>query len=226
MIDKIKKNLYRLSYSKGKIDFLSAPWLNGWVNNREAGDLRHHRAHYDVVAMNKMHTKLLIRNFFSQIYIEKDITIMISKFSDFIEIVKWDEASGTYVPYWHISQHPKQTTGIHDDVIKWKHFPRYWPSVRRIHRSPVNSPHKGQRRGALIFSDLRLNKRLSNSREAGDLRRHRAHYDVIIVWPMTFFIRLRSHVIVLQRFNVSSATKLCDSDEQIYLNLESQKLHD
>ena len=32
----------------------------------------------------------------------------------------------------------------HDDVIKWKHFPRNWPFVRAIHRSPVNSPHKGQ----------------------------------------------------------------------------------
>ena len=30
----------------------------------------------------------------------------------------------------------------HDDVMKWKHFPRYWPFVRGIHRSPVNSPHK------------------------------------------------------------------------------------
>ena len=25
----------------------------------------------------------------------------------------------------------------HDDVIKWKHFPRYWPFVRGIHRSPA-----------------------------------------------------------------------------------------
>ena len=33
---------------------------------------------------------------------------------------------------------------IHDDVIKWKHFPRYWSFVRGIHRSPVNSPRKGQ----------------------------------------------------------------------------------
>ena len=40
----------------------------------------------------------------------------------------------------------------HDDVIKWKHFPRYWPFGRGIHRWPVNSPHKGQWRGALIFS--------------------------------------------------------------------------
>ena len=36
------------------------------------------------------------------------------------------------------------TKGIHDDVIKWKHFPRYWPFVWGIHQSTVNSPHKGQ----------------------------------------------------------------------------------
>ena len=40
----------------------------------------------------------------------------------------------------------------HDDVIKWKHFPQYWPFVQGIHRWPVNSPHKGQWRGALMFS--------------------------------------------------------------------------
>ena len=50
----------------------------------------------------------------------------------------------------------------HDDVIKWKHFPRYWPFVWGIHRSPVNSPHKGQWHGALMFSLIcPLNKRLS-----------------------------------------------------------------
>ena len=43
-----------------------------------------------------------------------------------------------------------------------EHFPRYWPFVRGIHRSPVNSPHKGQRRGALMFSLIcTLNKRVS-----------------------------------------------------------------
>ena len=31
----------------------------------------------------------------------------------------------------------------HDDVIKWKHIPRYWPFVRGIHRPSVSSPHKG-----------------------------------------------------------------------------------
>ena len=27
-------------------------WINGWVNNREAGDLRRYRAHFDVTIMN------------------------------------------------------------------------------------------------------------------------------------------------------------------------------
>ena len=40
----------------------------------------------------------------------------------------------------------------HDDVIKWKHFPCYWPFLRGIHRWPVDSPHKGQWRGALMLS--------------------------------------------------------------------------
>ena len=38
-----------------------------------------------------------------------------------------------------------------DDVIKWKHFPRHWPFVRGIHRSPVNSPHKGPWRELWCF---------------------------------------------------------------------------
>ena len=70
----------------------------------------------------------------------------------------------------------------HDDVIKWKHFPRYWPSVREIHRSPVNSPHKGQWHGALMFlwPAPWINDKVNN-REAGDLRRHHAHYDIIVM---------------------------------------------
>ena len=75
---------------------------------------------------------------------------------------------------------------LHDDVMKWKHFPRYWPFVRGIHRSPVNSPHKGQWRGALIFSliSVWINGWVNN-REAGDWRHHRAHYDVIVMKSFT-----------------------------------------
>ena len=59
----------------------------------------------------------------------------------------------------------------HEEVIKWKHFPRYWPFLWGIHRSPVNSPHNGQWCGALMFSLIcaRINAWVNN-REAGDLR--------------------------------------------------------
>ena len=69
-----------------------------------------------------------------------------------------------------------------DDVIKWKHFVRYWPFVRGIHRSAVNSPHKGQWRGALMFSLIcAWINGCVNDGEAGDLRRHRVHYDVTVM---------------------------------------------
>ena len=69
----------------------------------------------------------------------------------------------------------------------WRHqmetFPRYWPFVQGIRRSPVNSPHKGQWRGALMFSltCAWINGWVSNH-DAADLRRHRAHYDVTVMW--------------------------------------------
>ena len=75
---------------------------------------------------------------------------------------------------------------LHDDVIKLKHFPRCCPFVRGIHRSPVNSPHKGQWRGAVMFSLICvwINSWVNN-RQAGDLRCYRAHYDVTVMKTQT-----------------------------------------
>ena len=76
---------------------------------------------------------------------------------------------------------------FHDDIIKWKHFPRYWPFFAGNSPAPVNSPHKGQWRGSLIFSLIYawINDWINN-REAGDLRRHRGHYDVIVMYMCNF----------------------------------------
>ena len=70
----------------------------------------------------------------------------------------------------------------HDDVIKWKHFPPYWPFVQEIHQSQVNFPHKGQWRRSSMFSLICawINSWVNNG-EAGDLRCHRAHYDVTVM---------------------------------------------
>ena len=79
--------------------------------------------------------------------------------------------------------HQDITSHGHDDAIKWKHFPHYWPFVQGIHRSPVNSLHKGQWHGALMFSLICawINNWINNH-EAGDLRRHQAHYDVTVMY--------------------------------------------
>ena len=95
----------------------------------------------------------------------------------------------------------------HDDVIKWKHFPRNWPFVREIHRSPVNFPHKGQRRGALMFSLIYawINDWVNN-REAGDLRRQHGHYDVIVMYIIS---QLSNHLNCVQSTSVTHTVVIC-----------------
>ena len=69
-----------------------------------------------------------------------------------------------------------------DDVIKWNNFPRNGPFVRGIQRPSADSPHKGQWRRALMCS---LICTWANAWAciicAGDLRRHRAHNDVLVM---------------------------------------------
>ena len=83
---------------------------------------------------------------------------------------------------------------VNDDVIKWKRFPRDCPYVRGIHRSPVNSPHKGQWREALMFSLIcAWLSGWVNNRESGDSRRHHPHYDVTAMWLVSLDTPLQWH---------------------------------
>ena len=55
------------------------------------------------------------------------------------------------------------------------------PVTAGIHRPPVNSPHTHQWRRALMFSLVcAWTNGWVNNQNAGDLRRHRAHYDVTV----------------------------------------------
>ena len=125
---------------------LICAWINAWVNNREAGDLRRHRTHYGVIVMKQ------------DIHALMSTMLHVTSFSDIVPML------------------------VHFTNIKWKHFPRYWPFVRGIHRSPVKSPHKGQWGGALVFSLICVwINGWVNNREAGDLGRHHAHYDTTVM---------------------------------------------
>ena len=89
--------------------------------------------------------------------------------------LKQSVRSRSYSMDWAVAQ----LDILHDDVIKWKYFPRYWLFVRGIQRSPVNSPHNDQWRRALVFSFIcAWIKGWVNNRQAGDLRRH---YEIIVM---------------------------------------------
>ena len=67
-----------------------------------------------------------------------------------------------------------RVTGFCAGINRW---------LRVIHRSPVNSPHTDQWREALMFSLLfAWTNSWVNNQDAGDLRRHRAHDDVTVMW--------------------------------------------
>ena len=67
---------------------------------------------------------------------------------------------------------------IHDDVMKWQHFPRYWLVLTGSH----------QWHGALVFSLIWTNGR-ANNRDVSDLSRHRAYYDVTVMTiPFNFLL--------------------------------------
>ena len=114
---------------------------------------------------------------------------------------------------WHIS--------FLDGVIKWKHFLRYWPFVWGIHRSPVNSLHKGQWRRTLMFSLICawINGWVNN-REAGDLRRHRPHYDVIVMFIGSFFGRL--HDTRWRHGTLSALLAFCEGNPLVTGELPTQ----
>ena len=86
--------------------------------------------------------------------------------------------------WWPTSTHQLSQVGIrnmiwtNDDVIKWKHFPRYWPFVRGIRWIPRTKARDPELWFSLICAWI---NGWVNNGEAGDLRCHRAHYDVTVM---------------------------------------------
>ena len=106
-------------------------------------------------------------------------------------------------PIYHFCSIPY----CHEDVMKWKHFPRYWPYVKGIQQWPMNSPHRGQWRGALMFSLIcHWTNDWTSHRDAGDLRHHPAHYDVIVIEDATYS-ELSVQIMACRRFFAEPLTE-------------------
>ena len=74
-----------------------------------------------------------------------------------------------------------------------EHFPRYWPFVRRIHKSPVNPRTKASNAELLFSLICAWINGWVNTREAGDLRRYRVHYDVTVMFLSIDFAQMIQH---------------------------------
>ena len=90
--------------------------------------------------------------------------------SIFINHIFWRCFTGTETVVRLLDCHSACEVTVKGMMINWKYFPRYWPFVRGIHQSPVNSPHKDHWRGALMFVLICawINGWVNNG-EAGDL---------------------------------------------------------
>ena len=105
---------------------------------------------------------------------------------------------------------------------RWRHqmetFSASLAFVWGIHRGPVNSRHKGQWCGALMFYLICvwINDWVNNN-EAGDLRRYRANYDVTVMQ------RGNSHEI-MPPYLTWPIAPVCCAERQIQYEVGSIKL--
>ena len=75
----------------------------------------------------------------------------------------------------------KKESSSHDDVIKSKHF-RVTGFLRGIHWSPLDSPHKDQWRGTLMFSLIcAWTNGCANNRDVGDLNAIALFYVTLMI---------------------------------------------
>ena len=118
-----------------------------------------------------------------------------------------------------LTRYMVSAVSTHDDVIKWKHFSRYWPFVWGIHRAPANSPRKGQWRRALMFSfTCVLIKSWANNREAGDLRRHGDYHDVTVMWDHMCWTQILTARVVYGIFAVKWESLACSVTKLSFKN--------
>ena len=84
----------------------------------------------------------------------------------------------------------------------WRHQieKKYRVTGPLCHQWTVNSPHKGQWRGALVFSLIwAWTNGWVNHRDAGYLKRHRSHYDATVMLPIRYRILATTLVVELSK---------------------------
>ena len=139
--------------------FLIRVWTNGWANNRHADDFRRHRAHYHFTAV------IWVIDHMNPSWRDDRTTTKQNKTSS------W--ACMFHGMCW-ISQ------------VWWRHQTETLSALLAFcaGNSPVTGEFPSQRpvtRSFMFYLICVWNNSWVNNGDAGDLRRHRDHYDVIII---------------------------------------------
>ena len=87
----------------------SAPWVNGWVNNRGTGDLSRHRAHYDVIVMHGEIFQFTRASQYQKM-IKKNRIYIIMSLQNYSALMGW-----RLNHYSHVASHLTTWT-----IIQWK----------------------------------------------------------------------------------------------------------
>ena len=92
----------------------------------------------------------------------------------------------------HLQHNFNSRKCIHDDVMEWKHFPRYWPLCGKFtgHQWIPLTKASNVELWCFLWSVPEQTNGWINKRCAHDLRCHRAHYGVIVMWEC--FLRMSS----------------------------------
>ena len=98
----------------------------------------------------------------------------------------------SYSPFYQIYRPTYDITMTFWVSLSWCHWMETFTALLALcegnHRSLVDFPHKGQWRGALMFSLICTWTNVwANNRDAGELRRHCAHYDIIVMYPFSLY---------------------------------------
>ena len=114
----------------------SAPWINGWVNNREAGDLRCHRGHYDVIVMISQQASTLAQQGNNELILQN----MVHKQSTYGDVMPWKR----FPHNWHfvrgIHWSPQLSFAVCRNDLLHKH-PWIETSWRSCNITVVNRVH-------------------------------------------------------------------------------------
>ena len=78
--------------------FFICAWRNGWVNNRETGDLRRHRANYDVTIMSLLH--YIVLSLIYRVYWNRWVCLLRIFVRVLFRVTPWPVSNSIYICKW------------------------------------------------------------------------------------------------------------------------------